>query len=267
LLIVGEKINTSRKLVQKAVKQKDEGFIRRLARSQQQGGANMIDVNCGTFIDDEPELMRWLTELVQEETNLPACIDSPNPEAIRAALEVHKGKPLINSISGEKERYNAIVPLVGEYDCDIVALTMDDTVGIPADTDTRMRIASELIQSLDREGIDIGRVYIDPLIQPVSTDSNNGRIALETIRRLKLEFPKVHVICGLSNISFGLPERKLLNEAFLAMAIAAGMDAVIMDPTEWRMPALVAAGEVLSGADPYCGRYLKAYRKGILKPK
>lgn len=265
MLIVGEKINTSRKAVKEAVDRKDAAFIRSLARRQHEAGAHYIDVNCGTFVHNEPELLSWLVQEVQDELGgLPLCIDSPNPLAVEAALKVHQGTALLNSISGEKERYEALEPLVVKYGCKIVVLCMDDEFGIPPDAATRFSIASRIIDSLADKGVSHDHIYIDPLIQPISVDSKNGLSSAETIRMVLERYPEVHSICGLSNISFGLPERKLLNQAYMVVCAAYGLDAVILDPEDKKMMALVHAAEALLNRDPYCGNYLKAYRKGVL---
>ncbi len=265
MLIVGEKINTSRKAVKEAVAGKDAAFIRRLARRQHEAGAHYIDVNCGTFVHNEPELLSWLVQEVQDELGgLPLCIDSPNPLAVEAALKVHRGTAMLNSISGEKERYEALEPLVVKYGCKIVVLCMDDEYGIPPDAATRFNIASRIIESLAAKGVSHDDIYVDPLIQPISVDSNNGLSAAETIRLVHERYPEVHFICGLSNISFGLPERKLLNQAYMVVCTAYGLDAVILDPEDKKMMALVYATEAILNRDSYCGNYLKAYRKGIL---
>jgi cobalamin-dependent methionine synthase I len=266
MLIVGEKINTSRKQVKEAVAGKDAAFIRRLARRQHDAGAHYIDVNCGTFVHNEPELLSWLVQEVQDELgDEPLCIDSPNPLAVEAALKVHRGTAMLNSISGEKERYAALEPLVVNYGCKIVVLCMDDEFGIPPDAATRLNIASRIIERLVEKGVGYDHIYVDPLIQPISVDSKNGLSAAETISLVRERYPGVHFICGLSNVSFGLPERKLLNQAYMVVCAAHGLDAVILDPEDKKMMALVHASEALLDRDPYCSNYLKAYRKGILK--
>ncbi len=264
MLIVGEKINTSRKAVKEAVSRQDAGFIRKLARSQAEGGAHYIDINCGTFIDKERELMTWLVEEVQKEVDLPLCIDSPDPKAVEAGLKAHRnGQPMINSISGEKDRYKEILALVKEYGAKIVVLCMDDEVGIPHDAETRFKIAGRVIDGLMETGTREDDIYVDPLIQPISTATVNGLSALDTIKMVKDAYPGTHAICGLSNISFGLPERKLLNQTFMVMCMAAGLDGVILDPNDKHIMALVAASEALLDRDPFCMNYLKAYRQGL----
>lgn len=265
MLIVGEKINTSRKEIREAVARRDAGFIRDLARRQYEAGAGMIDVNCGTFVDDEPEILRWLVQEVQDELDgVPLCIDSPNPDALRAALQVHRGEALVNSISGETGRYQNVLPLLKEFNCRVVVLCMDSEHGIPHDAETRVRIASDLIDRLQQEGIPQDKIYVDPLVQPVSTATSNGPAAVDTIRMVHAMYPAVHSICGLSNISFGLPNRWLLNQAFLVMCMYAGLDGVILDPLDRKMMALLTASLTLTDRDPYCAGYLKAFRQGTL---
>jgi len=265
MLIVGEKINTSRKEAREAVEKKDEHFIRQLARRQKEAGAHYIDVNCGTF-EKEPELLSWLVKIVQDELNgEPLCIDSPNPEAVEAALKVHQGKAMLNSISGEKDRYDGLLPLIEKYGCRTVVLCMDDEAGIPPDAETRYKIASRIIEELARKGVNQDDILVDPLIQPISVDSANGVSSAETIKMVRDNYPGTHAICGLSNVSFGLPKRKVLNQAYLVVCAAYGLDAVILDPEDSRMMALVYAAEALLNRDPYCSNYLKAYRKGILQ--
>ena len=266
MLVVGEKINTSRNEVKEAVKKRDAGFIRQLARRQHEAGADYIDVNCGTFVGEEAELLSWMVKEVQQELgDMPVCIDSPDPAAVEAAMKVHKGIPLVNSISGEKDRFEALEPLVVKYDCKIVVLCMDDEFGIPPDAETRFSIASRIIDSMTAKGVNPDNIYVDPLIQPISVDVKNGLSAAETINMVKKRYPQTHAICGLSNISYGLPERKLLNQSYLVICAAYGLDAVILDPEDKRMMAMVHAAEALLARDPYCGGYLQAYRKGILK--
>ncbi len=265
MLVVGEKINTSRREVKEAVINRDAAFIRKLARLQAEGGAHYIDINCGTFIDNEEEIVTWLAQEVQGELSLPLCIDSPNPLAIAACLKVHRnGQPMINSISGEKQRYEAILPLVREYGCKVVVLCMDDEEGIPHDAATRFKVASKVIEGLKEAGTKEDDIYVDPLIQPISTSTENALCSMETIRMVKEAYPAAHGICGLSNISFGLPERKLLNQTFMVLCMAAGLDGVILDPNDRRMMSLITAAEVLLDRDPYCSQFIKAYRGGLL---
>lgn len=266
MLIVGERINTSRKAIGPAVVNRDVAFIQNEAKMQFEAGATHIDVNAGTLVYEEPEALEWLVKTVQEAVDAPLCIDSPNPKAIEKALKVHKGKALINSITAEKERFNAILPLVKEYGCSVVALCMDDS-GMPETADDRLRIVKVLVDDLTKEGIKPDDVYFDPLVKPISTGSTFGVEVLDTIRGIVKDFPGFHTICGLSNISFGLPNRKLLNQAFLVMCAGAGMDSFIIDPLDQRLMANLIAARALAGMDDYCMGYLTAHRKGLFEFK
>jgi 5-methyltetrahydrofolate--homocysteine methyltransferase len=221
-------------------------------------------LNAGVFLEDEPEKLEWLVNAVQSCIDAPLSIDSPNPKAVEKALKVNKnGKPIINSITDEKERYNAVMPLAVQYKTGLVALCMDDA-GMPETVEERVVIAERLIEKLTKEGLGIEDIYIDPMIRPVGTGSHYGVVAIETIRKVKREFPDVHIACGLSNISFGIPARKLMNQAFLVAAMAAGMDGAILDPLDKKLMALLYASEALLGRDEYCMEYLTKFREGVL---
>lgn len=263
MLIVGERINTSRKAISPAVEKRDLRFIQNVARKQAEAGANMLDVNCGTLGEEEPEALAWLVKTVQEAVDLPLCIDSPNPVAVKAALEVHKGLALVNSITAERERFRRLVPIIRDHGSSVVALCMDDD-GIPETPEGRLDVARRLMDALAGEGVAPERIYFDPLVRPISTGSESGVIVLETIRALRKDFPGAHVICGLSNVSFGLPARSLLNQAFLLMCMASGLDAVILDPQDSMLMALLLAGEALLARDQFCMNYIAAHRAGKL---
>ncbi|MDR1421336.1 MAG: dihydropteroate synthase [Coriobacteriales bacterium] len=266
MLIIGEKINTSRHEVAEAVKRRDAEFIRALARRQMEAGAHYIDVNCGTFASDEPELLNWMVREVQQELDgAPLCIDSSAPAAVEAALKVHRGQALLNaSYSGEQERYQALDPLIVEYGCKVIVLCIDDESGIPAEATTRFVIASRIIDRLKTRGVKTEDIFVDPLVQPISVDGRNCLISAETIRMVRRKYPEAHAVCGLSNISFSLPERKLINQAFVVICAAYGLDAVILDPEDRKMMGLVYAAEALLDHDPFCRSYMSAYRRGIL---
>lgn len=263
MLIIGEKINSSRKDIKDIVESKNKEFIQGLAQKQVEGGAQMLDLNIGTIRKSEPENMKWLVKTVQEAVDVPLCIDSPNHEAIKAGLEVYdwdKGKALINSVTAEREKLELILPLVKKYQCSIVALTMNEQ-GIPQNSKERFKIADGLIRKLTSEGIPMEDIYIDPLALPVSTNIQNSNIAQEILRRIKDSHPEVKTIMGLSNISYGLPERKLINQGFVVLAMACGLDAVILDSTDQKIMALIKVANLLLGKDEFCGQYLKAFRE------
>jgi len=262
MIIIGEKINSTLKAIRPAIENYDAETVADLARKQREAGADYIDINAGVFVDDEPERLAWLATTVQEAVDAPLTIDSPSAEAIRKALEVNKNpKVMINSITNEPHRFNEIMPLVVEYKASIIALCMDET-GMPETVKDRVVIAERLINNLTKEGVAISDIYIDPLVRPISTGIHYGNVAIDTIREVKTGFPGVHIACGLSNISFSLPARKLINMAFLVAAIGAGMDGAIIDPMDKKLVSMMHAAEALFGKDNYCKNYLKKFRSG-----
>jgi cobalamin-dependent methionine synthase I len=262
LLIIGERINTTREKVAEAVANQDAAFLVKEARLQKEAGADFIDLNVGTFGEEEGELLSWLVSLIQEEVDIPLSLDSPNPEAISSAIKFVKRKPIINSTTGEAWRLKPTISMAKEYSASVVALVIDEK-GIPEDAQGRLKIAEKLIESLSGAGIPLEDIYLDPVVLPIAT-GRRGKVVLETIRLMRETFPKVHIICGLSNISFGLPLKGLLNRTFLPMAMAMGLDAVILDPLDKKLMAALAASYALLGEDRNLKGYLKAYRSGSL---
>lgn len=262
-MIIGELINTSRSAVNEAVGKRDGDYIKEIAQKQVEAGAHYLDINCGTLINNEKEIMEWLVDQVQSAVSSPLCIDSPDPLVIEAGLALNKnGQPMINSISGERERYERVLPLALQYRAKVVALLMDDT-GMPETAGDRLRIAGELVNNLVSAGVPIGDIYLDPLVKPVSSVDTAGAEVLEAVRMIKDRFPGVHFTCGLSNVSFGLPCRKVLNQVFMIQTMAVGIDSYILDPLDRTMMGLWYASRTLLGLDEYCGDYLAAYRRGI----
>ena len=262
MIIVGEKINTSRKRIAEAVENRDAGYIIEVARAQADAGAGYIDVNAGTFVDREVECLCWLVETIQSELETPLCLDSPNAKALAAAIELHRGEPMINSISLEKERYEAFLPLVTSRPCKVVALCIAET-SMPTTVKERILAGTELIRRLNLEGVPLDKIYVDPLVQPVSVDTNMGIAALGAISGITNEFPDVKTICGLSNVSFGLPERRLINRNFLALCVAAGLSAAIIDPCDKQIMSTLLTVEMLIGRDEYCENFIEAYQSGL----
>ncbi len=263
MIIIGEKINTSRKNVEVAVENRDTKEIAKIALEQADAGAHYIDVNAGTFLEKEPECLEWLTETVQGEVDLPLCIDSPSPEAIERAMKKHRGEPMINSISLEEDRYRDLLPVITSRPCKVVALCMAKS-SMPVTADDRISVASELVEKLTKQGISLENIYVDPLVQPVSVDTSAGIEILKAISGIMERFPGVNTVCGLSNISFGLPARKLVNRNFLTLAVSNGLNAAILDPTDKKIMAGLAAARMLLGRDEYCSEYMDAYEKGLL---
>ena len=260
MIIVGELINASRKAIAGAIEAQDAEKIREIARLQAENGADYIDVNAGVFVGQELDYLKWLVTTVQEAVEVPCCIDSPDPAAIEAALGLHKGTAMLNSISMEKDRYDALMPIVAGTDLKVIALCMSDE-GMPETTAARLEIADQLVNALVRNNVPLENIYVDPLVQPISTNQEFGLAFLKAIEEIMLRFEGVHTICGLSNISYGLPQRALLNQTFMAMAIGKGLDGAIVDPLNRRMMATITAAEALAGRDEYCGQYLTAYRQ------
>lgn len=263
MIIVGEKINSSRAAISQAVEARDSEFIVQVAQEQAEAGASFIDVNAGTFVERETDCLCWLVETVQQAIELPLCLDSPNPKALSEAMKLHRGEPMINSISLEEDRFNKLLPVVKSGPCHIVALCMSQT-SMPTTVEERVEVGSELISRLTEKGVPLDKIYVDPLIQPVSVDTNMGSAALGAIREIMSTFPGVHTICGLSNISFGLPERRLINRNFLALAMAHGLSAAILDPTDPRLMSTLLSVEMLLGRDEFCEQYIDAYQDGRL---
>ena len=263
MIMIGELINTSRKAVGQAVKQGDSAYIQDLAVKQARAGADYIDVNAGTFVEQEVDYLPWLVETVQAAVDLPLCLDSPNPAALKKALAVHKGLPMINSISLEQDRIDAMLPLVSTHPCKLVGLCMKRTA-MPVTAQERIEAADELIDLLIRAGLKEEDLYIDPLVQPVAVDVCMGRAVLDAIRGIKAGHSSVKTVCGLSNVSFGLPERKRINRVFLSLAMHGGLDAAILDPTDVRLAAVMKTTAMLLGQDEYCAAYIEAFEKGQL---
>ncbi len=264
MLIVAERINSSRKAINQAIKAKDADFIRSEAKAQVEAGAHYIDVNAGSFLEQEVEYLCWLVEVVQGVTGLPLCIDSPNSEAIAATLEVVKGPVMINSKAAlSTSPLVGMIPLVKKYKTKIVALCQSDE-GLAATVSDKVKIAGQMVEVLTKEGVALSDIYIDPLVYPIATDTQSALAALGAIEKIMQLFPGVHTICGLTNVSFGLPVRKLLNKTFLVTAVSHGLDSAIIDPTDQELMASLVAAEALLNRDEFCSRYIKAYREGKL---
>jgi len=261
MLIIGESINGTIPKVGQAIQEKNETFLKNLARAQVGCGAEMLDVNAGVAGGDEVEDLPWLIQLIQKEVSVPLMIDSSNPEALKAGLSVyqHQEAPILNSISGEKEKWSRLFPIVVEKKCKIVVLCMGDQ-GIPKTVEGRIAIASRLFDSLTQAGVPADRIYFDPLVLAVSVEPEAATVTLETMRALRTLFSNSHIICGASNVSMGLPGRKLINRTFLTMAIYAGLDTLLIDVRDQALMSSIYASEILTNRDPYCTRYLKAYR-------
>jgi len=263
MLIVAERINSSRKSVARAIEIRDAAFIQNEASAQAQVGADYIDVNAGAFVGRELECLRWAVEAVQEAVDLPLSIDSPDPAVIEGVLPLVNRPPMINSITLEPARLNRILPLAAGHGARVIGLCQSE--GRMAESaDDKLRLAGQLVESVTKAGFRLDDLYIDPLVYPLATHPGSAMAAMEAIDRIMRDFRGVHTICGLTNISYGLPERKLLNRTFLATAISRGLDAVILDPTDNLLFSALKAGLAVAARDDYCMDYIAAFRAGRL---
>jgi cobalamin-dependent methionine synthase I len=263
MLLIGELINSTRKKVGAAVGDRDAQFIRDLAQRQAAAGASMLDVN-GGIPGHEAESLEWLIGVVQEVTDLPLSVDSSDPEAIRRALPLCKHRALVNSITDEPARLDALVPVLKEHKARVIALCMS-AAGTPKGADDRIATAWRLVDRLTREGLAPDDIFVDPCVFPISTGPEHGPGVLDAVAAIRQRFPEVHISAGLSNVSFGVPVRKLMNETFLMLLMSRGLDAAIVDPCDRQLMANVTAAEALLGRDEFCGQYLRAFRAGKLE--
>lgn len=256
--LIGERINpTGKKRLAAALQAGDMEIVRLEALAQGEAGADIIDVNVGVAGLDQVKLLPLAVQIVMDAVEAPLCIDSDNPQALNAALRLYKGKPIINSVTGEKRSLAAVLPLVKEYGAAVIALAMDDE-GIPTGADRRVAIAHKIVERAASMGIPAEDVIVDCLTMTAATDSAAPRTTLETIRRVKAELG-VNMTLGASNVSFGLPDRELINSAFLTLAIAEGVTCPIVDAA--KVQAVVLATDLLLGRDEYCMRYIRAYKR------
>ena len=264
MIIIGEKINSSSKHVQSAIDKRDSAAITALALAQREAGAAYIDINAGIFSEDEPERLAWLVSIIQEKFDTRFSLDTSNSEALQAALAVNRNKkPLVNSITAQEERFRTFLPLIIQYKTSVVALCIDDT-GLPGTADGRVDIAARFVERLTGEGVRLDDIFLDPVIRPIGTDPRSGVIAIETIAECKKRWPGIHILCGISNISYGIPARSHMNRTFLAAAAMAGLDAAILDPLDCALGQTILAINALTGADTNCAEYIKNYREGAL---
>ena len=263
MIIIGEKINGSIPSVAKAIADKDADWIRHLAKIQTEAGADFIDV-CASVKDGEVETLHWLIDLVQEVTDTPICIDSPNPASCVAAMAFCKKPGLINSVSMEGDKADVIFPAIADSTWQCIALLC--AKGIPSSAEERLEVFDQLMEKAKQYGIKPNRLHIDPLVEMLCTSEDGISMVIEVIKIVKEQYPTIHVTGAVSNISFNLPVRRLLNQAFLVLAMNAGMDSGVMDPTNRDLLGMVYATEAMLGLDDYCMEYISAYREGKFGP-
>ncbi len=258
-VVIGERINpTGRKILAAEMSVGNYSRVESDAISQVQAGAQMLDVNAGIPLADEPAILAQAIQLVQSVVEVPLSIDSSIVAALESGLSVYQGKPLVNSVTGEEERLESVLPLVKKYGAAVVAISNDET-GISEVPDVRFEVAKKIVQRAADHGIPHSDVVVDPLVMPIGAINNAGRQVMHIVRRLREEL-KVNTTCGASNISFGLPERQGINSAFLTMAIAAGMTSAITNPIEEEIMKAVMGADVMMGHDKDCRRWIKKFR-------
>jgi len=261
--VIGERINpTGRKLLAAEMAAGDYSRVLSDALAQVEAGATMLDVNAGIPMADEPAILAKAIQLVQDTVDVPLAIDSSIVAALEAGLAVYKGKPLVNSVTGEEERLEVVLPLVKKYGAAVVAISNDET-GISEDPNVRYEVAKKIVERAADYGIPREDVVVDPLIMPVGAINMAGRSALDLIIRLRNEL-KVNTTCGASNISFGLPNRHGMNAAFLSMAAGAGMTSAIMNPLHAEEMTGIMGANVMNGNDPECRRWIQKFREPVV---
>jgi 5-methyltetrahydrofolate--homocysteine methyltransferase len=258
-VIIGERINpTGRKILAAEMAAGDFSRVEADARAQVEAGAHMLDVNAGIPLADEPAILAKAVQLVQSITDVPLSIDSSIVAALEAGLAVYKGKPLVNSVTGEEERLESVLPLIKKYGAAVVAISNDET-GISEDPDVRFEVAKKIVHRALDHGIPASDVLVDPLVMPIGAINLAGVQVMRLLRRLRDEL-KVNTTCGASNISFGLPHRDGINSAFLTMAIASGMTSAITNPLHGDVVKACMGADVMMGHDPDCARWIRKYR-------
>jgi 5-methyltetrahydrofolate--homocysteine methyltransferase len=259
-VVIGERINpTGRKALAAEMKAGDFSRVEADALAQVAAGANMLDVNAGIPLADEPAILAKSIELVQSITDVPLAIDSSIVAALEAGLAVYKGKPLLNSVTGEEERLESVLPLVKKYGCAVVAISNDDT-GISQDLDVRFQVAKKIVERAEDHGIPRCDVIVDPLAMPIGAIGTAGKQVMQLVARLRDELG-VNSTCGASNLSFGLPDRKGLNTTFVAMAAGAGLTSAIVNPLHPEMMTGIRAANVINATDKECAAWIAACRK------
>lgn len=261
-VMIGERINpTGRKLLSEEMSKGDFSRVEQDTLAQVAAGAHMLDVNAGIPLADEPKILADTIKLVQSLTDVPLSIDSSIVAALQAGLEVYQGKALLNSVTGEEERLEAVLPLVKKYSCAVVAISNDET-GISEDPDVRFAVAKKIVYRAKDYGIPSSDIVVDPLVMPIGALNSAGMQVIKLVRRLQEEL-KVNTTCGASNVSFGLPNRNGINAAFLAMGIASGLTSAITNPLHESVMQSVLGADVMMGNDPNCVRWIKRYRQPV----
>lgn len=259
MIVIGENINGSIPKVKRAIEAGDKEYIQKLAMAQAEAGADFIDVSAGVAPGMEVKTLEWLIDIVQDAVRTPLSIDSPNVDTIKKVINKVTEPGIVNSVSGEANKCDTIFPLIRDTNWQVVALACDGN-GIPNDVDGRVHIAKAIIAKAERYGIALDRIHLDPIVMALSTDDQAATIFINTVKKVKVLYPEIKITSGLSNISFGMPLRKLINANFLTLAIFAGMNSGILDPLDQGIVETIRAAEALMGKDKHCKRFNDYYR-------
>jgi len=265
MIIIGEKINGSIPSVAKAIAERDAEFIKDRARKQAEAGATYIDCCASVEEDVEVETLKWMIDCIQEVTDLPISVDSPSPDVLAQVFTYCKRPGLINSVSMEGDKVDKLFPLIADTKWEVICLLSDDT-GIPKCAADRLKVFDNLMAKAKEYGIKPNRMHIDPLIEMLCTSEDGIAMIEEVITTIREQYPTIHITAAVSNISFNLPVRKLVNLGFTVLAMKAGLDSAILDPTNRDLLGVIYATEALLGLDDYCMEYISAYREGLIGP-
>lgn len=266
MIIIGEKINGSIPSVAEAIAARDGEFIKQRALAQAEAGATYIDCCASVEESKEVETLKWMIGCIQEVTDLPISVDSPSPRVLAEAYKFCKKPGLINSVSMEGDKVDIIFPLIADSKWEVICLLSDDT-GIPKTAEDRLRVFEKIMAKAKEYGIAPSRLHIDPLVEMLCTSEDGISLNTKVIGTIRKQYPQIHITAAISNISFNLPARKLINMGFAVLAMNAGLDSAIMDPTNRDLLGLIYATEALLGEDDYCMEYIGAYREGLIGPK
>ena len=265
MIIIGEKINGSIPSMAKAIAERDEAWIKDIAKKEAEAGADYIDC-CASVDVDEVETLHWMIDLIQSVTDTPISVDSPNASVCVEAMKYCNKPGMINSVSGEGDKIDVVFPVIADTKWDVMALLCDDT-GIPKTAADRIRVLDHIMAKAKEYGIAEDRIHIDPLVEMLCTSEDGIAMVIEVMSYIKKNYPKLHISGAISNISFNLPYRKIVNIAFAVLAINSGMDSAVMDPLNRDLRGAIYAAEAMIGEDFMCMEYISAFREGIFGPQ
>ncbi len=266
MIIIGEKINGSIPSIAEAIANRDADLIKQRTIAQANANATFIDCCASVPEAEEVETLKWMIDCIQEVTDLPISVDSPSPDVLLEAYKFCKRPGLINSVSMEGDKIDKIFPVIADTDWQVVALCSDDT-GIPKTAEDRLRVFNNIMAKAKEYGIKPSRLHIDPLVEMLCTSEDGIAMNEEVISTIRQQYPDIHITAAVSNISFNLPVRKILNMSFTVLAMKAGLDSAILDPTNRDMLGIILATEAMLGMDDFCMEYIDAYREGLFGPK